>query len=1238
MAIISSAFTLNYKWGKPTTVDLPPCEPYQVDVYPWTSYFPNDATNPNWESLYDDPALDGVTLNLNLGGYYDSWVGSGTPNDANGVYTNLINNPYGPGEYFLDGGYWYYDSSYWMMDVINLWGGGQTFTISDPTVVSRYSAIGGSADGSTNANPGWNQYPGVSTFTSQESFFQARNYGYPVIAELWYSLNQSRSNPLVGYNNYSFIGDDKNGTEVQVDNSGAYIKTFYTGFFKATANMYSPLDSDFIAGTSYVGNASGGTLKLYLNGAVVQTATVTEPVYRISDNWSTAYNDPDSFLLTGKSWIGYIELTAYTASGSTFINQDNPWPAGSPNVGLIDTYQIKQALMVDTYTGLAQGVLDTNPNSHIWWYPNMFYALPNTPLPCSPDISLPDYLPSSPIIPNPSPTPMILVFDTTLGTNTIDLPLDGAVNVVVDWGDGSPVEAFNSPSQPEHTYATAGTYTVTISGTLEAYSYTNYDHLGDNQNTLTEVISFGNIGLSDLSYAFWEAANLQVLPTTLPSTVQNLYSMLSGSTYSGQHLNTWDTSNVTDMSYAFEYTPNFNSDITAWNTSNVVSMDGMFTDASSFNQPIGIWNTSNVTSMGGMFVNASEFNQQIDTWDTSSVTDMFNMFSGAAAFNQSLDAWDTSSVTTMESMFAGASNFNGNISSWNTSAVTAMGAMFRDASLFNEDISAWDTSSVIDMSDMFNGASSFNGNISAWNTGAVTNMANMFKGAVSFNQDLGSWNTTSVTTMYAMFENASSFNQNISNWNTANVTDMNFMFNGASLFNQPIGSWDTANVTNMAVMFQNASSFNQPIGTWVTSNVTSFGFMFNSAYAFNQDISAWDTSSSESMRYMFQNASSFNQPIGSWITSNVNRMQYMFNGATNFNQPIGNWNTELVANMEGMFNNAASFDQNISGWCVSLIPAKPEFFNSGSPLVLYSSKNPVWGTCPGGTVSPVLNFTTIAVPGVNVETRSIIFQNSLYTMSGSAGSIFTSNDAVNWTQQTNIAGISSTLRSIAYGNNTYVAVGDSGRIATSIDSTSWTSRTSGTTSRLDRVGFGNGVFMAVGRANTVVRSTDNGSTWSFITVSGTYRGITYSNVTNEWVIVGDGGVISTSSNDGASWSSRSSGIVTDLQGINFIGSAFYATGANGVILRSADGITWVNVNDSGVTTYLRMPFYADGVYLVTGSTGVILTSPTGTSGWTPNPSGVSVDLYYAVNVAGTWYISGAPNMGTTTLLTSAAWE
>jgi surface protein len=53
-----------------------------------------------------------------------------------------------------------------------------------------------------------------------------------------------------------------------------------------------------------------------------------------------------------------------------------------------------------------------------------------------------------------------------------------------------------------------------------------------------------------------------------------------------------------------------------------------------FNQALDSWDISNVTDMSGMFKDAENFNQPLDSWDTSNVKDMREMFKGAIQFKQ----------------------------------------------------------------------------------------------------------------------------------------------------------------------------------------------------------------------------------------------------------------------------------------------------------------------------------------------------------------------------------------------------------------------------------------------------------------------------------------------------------------------------------------------------------------------------------------------------------------------------
>jgi len=308
---------------------------------------------------------------------------------------------------------------------------------------------------------------------------------------------------------------------------------------------------------------------------------------------------------------------------------------------------------------------------------------------------------------------LVLVFDTTLepGT-TVSVPLGGSVDVVIDWGDGLS-DSYTTIGLKTHTYVAEGEYEVRVSGSLTGF--------GENffRPNLTKCLSFGNLGLTNLSSAFMNCANFTEAPATLPAGVTNMSSMFFGT--------------------------------------------------SSFNQNIGGWDTSSVTNMFSMFRN-SLFNNggsaDINDWDTSSVTDMSRMFWISTSFNQNIGGWDTSSVTDMSSMFRDASFNNGgsaDINDWDTSSVTNMAVMFFNATSFNQNIGGWDTSSVTDMSFMFFLATSFNQNIGGWDMGAVFSADSMFESANSFNQDL-SGITTGLTAQPTSF----SFDANATFANNAN--------------------------------------------------------------------------------------------------------------------------------------------------------------------------------------------------------------------------------------------------------------------------------------------------------------------------------------------------------------------------------------------------------------------------------------------------------------------------------------
>ena len=155
--------------------------------------------------------------------------------------------------------------------------------------------------------------------------------------------------------------------------------------------------------------------------------------------------------------------------------------------------------------------------------------------------------------------------------------------------------------------------------------------------------------------------------------------------------NKFDTSNVTNMEYMFNFCGNLKE----------LNLGSMF-------------DTRNVTSMIGMFLGCSRLTSLDlgDKFDTSNVKDMSRMFyvcNGLTSLNLG-NKFDTSSVTHMTYMFARC----GSLTSldlgdkFDTSSATSMNSMFREcSSLTSLDLGdKFDTSNVAkatDVADMFKG-------------------------------------------------------------------------------------------------------------------------------------------------------------------------------------------------------------------------------------------------------------------------------------------------------------------------------------------------------------------------------------------------------------------------------------------------------------------------------------------------------------------------------------------------------
>ena len=349
----------------------------------------------------------------------------------------------------------------------------------------------------------------------------------------------------------------------------------------------------------------------------------------------------------------------------------------------------------------------------------------------------------------------IFKITTTSSPQTFTIPCQnvGTFNATIDWGDGgatSSITAYND-ADLAHSYATAGQYTITITGTFPNLYFNN----GGDKLLVDEVVDLGDVGWTRLDKAFFGCSNMTAFD--------------GGAA---------DTSGVTTMFAMFLNCASLTSlDLSGFDTSSVTTMFAMFHSCASLTSlDLSGFDTSSVTNIYAMFAScASLTSLDLSGFDTSSVTNMQEMFRNCSSLTSlGVSGFDTSSVTTMAYMLQGCTNLTSlDVSGFDTSSVTNMYRMFRDCtSLTSLDVSAFDTSSVSTMFEMFRNCSSLTSlNVSGFDTSSVTTMAYMLQGCTSLTGlQISGWDVSSVTDGTNFLLNANNalttqeYNNTLVNW------------------------------------------------------------------------------------------------------------------------------------------------------------------------------------------------------------------------------------------------------------------------------------------------------------------------------------------------------------------------------------------------------------------------------------------------------------------------------------------
>jgi hypothetical protein len=358
--------------------------------------------------------------------------------------------------------------------------------------------------------------------------------------------------------------------------------------------------------------------------------------------------------------------------------------------------------------------------------------------------------------PTSSSSIMQLVYKTTVANTTVGLIYLTTPNVLVDWGDASSSVLISSVGAT-HVYATAGTYTVKVSGSVAILGDIVGVTIASGLRYLTDILSFGDLGITRITWILYSLNDVNTFKLNsiaqLPTTVTDLQGAFEGvgALVDPVGLSDWDVSRVGNFSRMFVNCNNLKTNLSNWRflASSVVLSNFLDTVNPAIKLNPSNWYMGNVTTMYNC-LKINTYSLQIDNnlgnWDIRRINPgsiangfygIFNM--STANTNATLIGWKNQTINSLGSInwafnFTGINaidaflvlnnkiGFTTNSGVRSVEVISSLGSNTFDFIFFppaSISLMGANTTYYLDLSGT--GLSIGNGNISAFTSGATIN-------------------------------------------------------------------------------------------------------------------------------------------------------------------------------------------------------------------------------------------------------------------------------------------------------------------------------------------------------------------------------------------------------------------------------------------------------------------------------------------------------------------------------------